>query len=296
MIDFYWPSMEVSQGVTAGNLHPNGLSNAELGTLNSLVNNTLLPWDPVGGAHYRNVSTSTGACLLEMMGLRYNGRTVGTADFGRHWVRLKSGQVEDGSLGWVPLTATGQIPGSVASLVQESRPWSSLRRLAFPPSQLGTLLQGSGTPVPYDALYDPSTGLVRATLGPSETNALVAFFLKLGNHYIDPQANNGNPSRKLARYEILGSSEAVFKSSGYPLTYPLTDGLQRLTAVRALLDTATYLQSVGGTGIPPYGQCFRARAYDHTGRVWPASPAIDSDCVGGRVAGCDMERSCGCPP
>jgi hypothetical protein len=43
------------------------------------------------------------------------------------------------------------------------------------------------------------------------------------------------------------------------------------------------LQSISPSGIPPYSQCFRARAYDHTGQVWPALPTVDSECVGGAL-------------
>lgn len=277
LIDFFWPESEVSRGVTAGTVDPNGLSSAELGTLGTLVSELVI-WDPAG-AHYRNVPTSRGACLLEMMRMGYNALTdPNLGDFGRHWVRLKRGQVEYSGSGWSSLTGTGQLPGG-GSLVKQNRPWSALSGLAFPGSHLATLFRGTGSP-PYDALYvNPVTRQVRTTLGPTHTNALVAFFLQLGNHYIEPQANNGNPSRKLARFQLLGSTETAFLGAGFHATYPLTDGLLRLTAVRALLDTGTYLQSIS-PGIPRYDQCFRTRAYDHTGQIWPALPTVDTDCVG----------------
>jgi hypothetical protein len=168
--------------------------------------------------------------------------------------------------------------------VQQNKPWDALRGLAFPGGQLATLFLPVGPPVPTWALYDPVTGQIRMTLGPSETNELVRFFLQLGNNYIDPQHNGGNPSRKLARYQLLNNDDAAFLAS-LPATYPLTEGLQRLTVARALLDTGAYLLSISPSGIPPYSQCFRARAYDHLGQRWPAPPpppqTSDAACVGG---------------
>lgn len=141
--------------------------------------------------------------------------------------------------------------------------------------------------VPSDELYD-APGHVRALLGAEHINALVFFFLSLGNHLVDPQSNIdpqtglGNPSTKLARFQKLGSNEGLFLDT-LPPGYPLTDGLQRLTAVRALLDTKAYLQLIAGSVTPPFSQCFRTRAYDHTGQRWPALPTLDADCVGGAL-------------
>ena len=122
--------------------------------------------------------------------------------------------------------------------------------------------------------------------------ALVFFSLSLGNHLIDPQSNIdpqtglGNPSTKLARFQRLGSNDASFLAT-LPPGYPLTDGLQRLTALRALLDTKAYLQLIAGSVTPPFSQCFRTRAYDHNGQRWPAPPppptVSDADCVGGAL-------------
>jgi hypothetical protein len=283
LIDFYWRESEVSNGVTAGSVNPNGLSSAELGALTALVNDTLVPWDAVSGAHYRNVPTSTGACLLEMTSQRFNARG---AQFGRHWMRLRRGQVEFAGSGWIPLTAQGSLPGGVGSRVLRHQSWSPLRAVAFPPTQLATLFRGAGVKVPYSALYD-ATGQVKSVLEPKDTNALVKFFLQLGNHYVEPAANGGNPSRKKARFELLDSSGDRFLNEGYPATYPLTDGLQRLVAVRAVLDTAAYLEPISTTdplGIPAFGQCFRSRAYDRDGQVWPAlvppQTRSDAECVG----------------
>lgn len=306
LIDFYWRESELSGNfsgtpgatvVTTGSVDPSGLSPGESGasgTLAALVAR-LVNWNS-GTPHYRNVPSSTGACLLEMMRARYNALSVVTpftpnSDFGRHWVRLRRGQVEYSQSGWTSLTSLGDLPGGAGLLERESRPWLPLRELAFPGDQLATLMR-MGAKVPYDALYNPGTQVVRTTLGPVQTNALVQFFLGLGNFYIDPQANNGNPSRKLARYQLLGGAEATFADRAFPPTYPLTDGLQRLTAVRTLLDTGTYLQTIGPT--PPFSQCFRARAYDQTrviagqppgttGQLWPALPTPDTDCDGGSL-------------
>jgi hypothetical protein len=175
--------------------------------------------------------------------------------------------------------------------VRQDKAWSEFfgpTTLAFPGSQLATLLQPVGVTTPDEALYDPaSPPLVRMTLGPVQTNALVKFFLELGAYYVDPQQNGGNPSRKLSRFQI--ANQGVSAAQGVtnfldllPAMYPLTDGLQRLTVPRALLDTAAYLQSLPGVQpgtIPPLSLCFRARAYDHTGQRWPAQG--DNECVGG---------------
>lgn len=293
LIDFILPENEVSRGVTAGTVDPNGLSGSELNTLGSLVAE-LVNWDPAG-PHYRNVPTSPGACLLEMMRMGYNAKT-GDAnhDFGRHWVRLKGGQVEfigSPTNTWSTLTSTGQIPAG-GTLVRQNRPWNALSELAFPGGQLATLFRDM-PPYIQDAiaaLYDPVTLQVRATLRPEDTNALVKFFLSLGGHYIDEDHNQGNPSTKLARYQRLAdpqsqaNTEARFLAS-LPARYPLTEGLQRLTVLRALLDTKVFLQTISPAGTPAYSQCFRSRAYDHTGQIWPALPpppatTSDNDCVG----------------
>jgi hypothetical protein len=179
--------------------------------------------------------------------------------------------------------------------VQQNKPWDALRGLAFPGGPLESLFRRVGAPIPTAALYDPATGQPRTTLGPVETNALVRFFLEIGNHYVDPQHNGGNPSRKLARFQFVRDSlplntplaiiEAAFLAS-LPATYPLTGGLQQLTVARALLDTGAYLHSISPSEPPPYSQCFRARAYDHYGlQLWPPPPTppqtSDADCVVG---------------
>lgn len=280
LIDFYWPESDVSRGATAGSVHPDGMTNAELSTFDSLVT-TLVDWD-TSGPHYQNVPTSTGACLLEMMRVGYEARTNQLGDFGRHWVRLKRGEVEYHGSGWTPLTATGELPAGSATLVRQAAPWSVLRPVAFPFGHMTTLMHRDPdrAEVPYDALYaDPTTRLVRTALDPEHVNSLVTFFLQLGGCYIEPEANQGNPSLKLARYELLNNDEARFIEE-MPRTYPLTEGLVRLTAVRALVDTGAFLGSISSSGIPPFGQCFRARAYDHTGKIWPPAPELDRPCVG----------------
>ena len=280
LIDFYWRDSEVSDGVTAGDLasSQDGLLANESGRLSSLVS-ALVSWDPAG-AHYRSVPTSPGACLLHMMQMRYNAATVSaTLDFGRHWVPLIRGQVPTTTGGLVQLLADGQAPAT-ATLLRLGFPWSALRNLAFPSGQYGTLFHNTKTPItpPYDALYiDPVQRSIRPVLRPRDTNELVQFFLSLGGFYIDPLHNGGNPSTKLAKYNLNGGL-------AYPLTYPLTDGLQRLTVPRALLDTGAYLDPTSSAGIPPLSDHFRARAYAQQGQLWPAIPVnetvSDDDCVG----------------
>jgi hypothetical protein len=285
LIDFYWPASEISRGVTAETLSASIWQSGEDSRFANLVSE-LVNWDPAG-AHYHSVPSSPGACLLEMMRMGYNAKTESSVlDYGRHWVRLKRGQAYYGPLtGWVSLSSVGDLPGGA---VRNNMPWSALRDLAFPGSQLATLFRGTGVHVPYDALYDnPANRSVRANLEPSHTNALVEFFLRLGNHYIEPQANNGNPSRKLARYQLLPSQsrEDDFVAL-LPGRYPLTDGLQRLTAVRALLDTGAYLQPTPSSPVPTLGDHFCARAYGPEGQLWPAAstpPAPDAPCVGGSL-------------
>jgi hypothetical protein len=287
LIDFVWQETEAGRGTTAGFLLQNGVLSTNGPDFGSLVAE-LVNWDPVtdSGSAYRGDPTSTGACLLGMMRAGYNARTNGIYDFGRHWVRLSRGEVEYSGSGWAPLTASGQLPGG-GTLVRQNRPWAALAGLAFPGGQLETLMRpaGGGVSAEYAALYDPSTNQPRAVLNPVQTNALVKFFLRLGNHYVEPQNPGDNPSTKLARFQLLGSSDAAFLADRSDL-YPLTDGLMRLTVARSLLDAGQYLQSTT-SGIPPLSQCLRARAYGHTGRsssqswVWPASPETDHDCVGG---------------
>lgn len=115
---------------------------------------------------------------------------------------------------------------------------------------------------------------MRTTLGPGETNELVEFFLRLGGHYIDPAYNDGNPSRKTARWELAGQDPEKFMSY-VSATYPLTGGLERLAVVRALLDAGEYL----GEPLPQFRQVFGSRAYDHHGLpIWPGT---NVDFVGG---------------
>jgi hypothetical protein len=280
LIDFYWPASEVNLAVsgraTTGALASGGvLTSGEASTFRALVN-TLVGWNG-SGSGYRMEPGSTGACLLEMMRQGYGAVTDpnnSAIDYGRHWMRLRRGSVYDptpAGSGWTPLTASGNLPGG-GPFRRENMPWAALEGVAFPTVLAGgSLFRSAGVKAPYDALYSAvDARVVRTTLQPEHVNALVRFFLQLGGCYIEPTANDKNPSRKLARFQILGGSEAKFVES-MPATYPLTDGLIRLTAVRALLDAGNYLNSpaVGNGSIPPFGTCFRTRAYDHTGRVYP---------------------------
>jgi hypothetical protein len=126
---------------------------------------------------------------------------------------------------------------------------------------------------------------VKTTLTPQDTNDLVRFFLELGGHYIDPDLNNDNPSRKVTRWELAGQNPAVFVSY-LPGNYPLTGGLERVTVLRRLLDTETFFTSTLNPPLsnPRLDDCFRTRAYDHNGQqLWPdLNPPVPTDvpCVG----------------
>lgn len=187
--------------------------------------------------------------------------------------RTEAGCTILGGPNLVSLTQSGQLPNNSGTLIRRSVEWKTLSELAFPLSQYSSLFNGGLEP-PYLALYD-WTGQVRTTLGPMETNELVEFFLKLGGHHIDPTQNGGSPSRKLARWELANQDPEKFMGF-LPGNYPLTAGLERLTAVRALLDASSFLDD----SIPQFRDVFRARAYDHNGQqLWPAT--LDADCIGG---------------
>ncbi len=262
LIDFAWDQSEVGKTLRTGGtggLHGSMFDSQRIQTLNGLVAQ-LVAWD-AAGPHYENVPSSPGACLLEMMRQGYNAKTEVGFDYGRHWVRLKNG---------VPM------PGM-------PKPWSELRGLAFPFSEMASLFRRavpSDMEVPYDALYsDVSAHTVRTTLRAQDINALVKFFLALGNCYVDPGANGLSPSRKKARFDLAGSEGAFMAMQ--PPGYPLTDGLRRLSAVLALLDAGAYLGGISASGIPRFDQCFVSRAYDRTGQVWPPAPGSVAPCVGG---------------
>jgi hypothetical protein len=193
-------------------------------------------------------------------------------------------------------TLVGPRVAAGGTVAPQSAPWSTLEGIAFPHSQVATLFEATTLDDPLlaarNALYANGTSLpARATLRPQDVNALVAYFLKLGGHYIDPAHNGGNPSRKLARWQLLGGNDDKFASPANLPIYPLSPGLARLTAARALLDAAGYL----GSPTPQFGQFFRARAYDHKGqKLWPPA-ANDADCVGGgfRAVGWFEDESLG---
>lgn len=273
LIDFYWRETEVSSQMTMGMLPQVApLTDARF---NSAITD-LMTWDPAG-AHYRNVPTSHGACLLEMMRMGYS---AAGADHGRHWVRVKRGQVEHSGTGWVALSTSG-VPQGAGALERQNKKWELLGRLAFSGEQLGTLFRDPA----HNALFEAaeaalfvSPGVVRTSLTPAHINAIVEFLLSLGGHYIDPQVNGGNPSKKLARFQLAGSESEFLES--LPDTYPLSDGLLRMTVPRRLQDAKVFLQSISTTP-PPFSFCFRDRAYDHLGQRWPpVSQALDAPCVG----------------
>lgn len=295
LIDFYWPETEVSKGLrghgTAGGLQGTGsLSSTEIASYGSLVGILTAAVGPQG---FRMEPSSVGASLLEMTRQGYGAFGP---DHGRRWMRLKNGFVEhQNPVSWSPLTTSGGLPAS-SLLRRQTMPWGALSEVAFPWGDLAgvSLFRRMGLRPPYEALYStPATRTVHTTLSAQNCNRLVRFFLELGGHYVDPANNNGNPSRKLAKFELLGS-EAKFIDS-MPGTYPMTDGMIRLSAVRALLDADAWLRSLPGSGgsIPPFSQCFRARAYSYTGQVFPSplppppppapAPPLQADvaCFGG---------------
>lgn len=257
LIDFDWAASDLGHSLTLGGAWNQGsiLNGVEQNAINTLVTR-LEAWDPGVGAadRYRMDMTRDGARVLGMLRVGYNA--TGSM-YGRHWTSRR-------------LLAQGPTPTA------EYTSWESLRELALPSSQGATLLKGGLNP-PYDALYDnfgQPNQAVKATLTPANTNALVEFFLRLGGHYIDPDHNNDNPSRKFARWQASGSNASVFLGR-VPASYPLTGGLERITVLRRLLETDAYLGSLSQP-------IFRARAYDHYGQqLWPDPvSAQDADCVG----------------
>jgi hypothetical protein len=297
LIDFYWPETEISKALlgsgTAGALQSTGpLSTSEIGEHGTLVGILTAAVGPQG---FRMEPSSVGASLLEMTRQGYGAYGP---DYGRRWMRLKNGFVEQqNSSSWSPLTASGGLPAA-GLLLRQTMPWAALAEVAFPPLDLAgaSLFRRMGLRPPYDALYsNPALRQPHNTLTPEHSNKLVEFFLRLGGYYVNPGDNDGNPSRKLAKFELLGS-EAKFLES-MPGTYPMTDGMIRLTAVRAWLDSGAWLRSLPGSGgsIPPFSQCFRARAYSYSGQVFPSplppppppapAPPVPADvaCYGGAL-------------
>ncbi|MCA8976382.1 MAG: hypothetical protein KDC98_16805, partial [Planctomycetes bacterium] len=274
LIDFLWTESEVSRGfklgdaVSGSTIEP--LSSTEFVELIDLVQ-VLLDWDytispqPPETDRFYSRPTSAGACLLEMMRMGFNGQGE---TYGRHWVRQRGGQVPDSVSNWLTLQQpSGQPAGGTGTLIRRDVAWSHVGDVfSSLLTQHGSLFAGGLEP-PYLALYD-WTGAVRTTLGPGEINELVEFFLKLGGHYIDPDFNDHNPSRKMARWELAGQDTDKFMNRFVPAGYPLTGGLERLAVVRALLDTAAYL----GEPIPQFRQHFGSRAYDHNNApIWPGT-------------------------
>ncbi|GAB4145800.1 MAG: hypothetical protein Fur0037_13770 [Planctomycetota bacterium] len=259
LIDFVWDKSEIGSGFDTGQAATAATPVGSQGHWNTIVSlvNSLVAWETGVPAPdlYKMRPSSTGACLLEMLRMGYNAQGP---SYGRHW---KLRQLSNGS--WVE--------------EQRDRAWSDLQGLAFPSSQLATLLKGGLNP-PYQAIYvNGQGGTVKATLSLQDTNDLVEFFLRLGGHYIRPDFNGGNPSRKLARWHMANDDANTFVKR-LPGNYPLTGGLERITVLRRLLDTDVFLGSSGRT----FDAHFRARAYDHNGRqLWP-DPALglDTPCVG----------------
>jgi hypothetical protein len=261
LIDFLWSESDLGNLLTAGAAASGStvevLSPLEQPDFSALVN-LLMTWDGQVPTQYANLPASRGACLLEMLRMGYQAKRV----FGRKWVRLVDGGVQfSGSTTPIPLVG-GQLPSGPGTLNQQSTKWATLEVLALPYFQHTSLFQGGFEP-PYDALYD-ANGLPRATLGAAQINALVEFFLKLGGHYIHPAHNHGTPSRKMARWDLAGRNAGVFLEL-MPGNYPLTAGMERVTAVRRLLEAANFLRSRPGSSgqIPLFSTVFTARAHSH---------------------------------
>jgi hypothetical protein len=284
LIDFLWSESDLGHGLTAGAAASGStielLSPVEQPDFAALIT-TLVDWDGQVSGQYANLPDSTGACLLEMMRMGYQAKE----GFGRKWVRLVDGGVLFGSSTTPTPLVNGQLPSSSQTLNQRSVKWDALEGLAFPYFQHTSLFQGGFEP-PYDALYDSVTGQPRATLAPAHINALVEFFLKLGGHYIHPSHNGGNPSRKMARWQLVGNDPGGFADL-VPGNYPLTAGMERVTVVRRLLQTANFLRTELGYGqIPQFRSVFTARAYDHDASApggqlrWQAGASPNPDYVG----------------
>lgn len=272
LIDFVWSESDLgcdlTAGIAANSTNVSVLTSDETTKLNTLVR-ILVDWGGVATAdRYKNLPDSTAACLLEMARMGYRAEV----DYGRKWLRLVDGGVLfAGSTTPVPL-AGGQVPGGPGTPTSESTKWTTLEGLAFPMFQHTSLFQGGLEP-PYEAIYFPNTKQPRTTLGPHQINQLVKFFLQLGGHYIDPEQNNGIPSRKLARWELLLKDPNIFVVS-QPGSYPLTAGMERLTAVRRWLATDQFMHAQFGSHIPQFLDVFTARAYGHdatpnSGPLWP---------------------------
>lgn len=278
LIDFLWTESEIGAQATVNGTHlAGGLDSADRLELATRVQQ-LVDWEanlPLAD-RYRTLPSSNGACLLQMW---RQGYTATESQFGRKWLSLVDGAAYAGTAPPVGLVG-GQLPTN-AAVVRNWIEWSGLESIAFPAAQLASLFDDSmPAPVPpYANLYDPTTGVAKTALSPQDTNALVRFFLELGGYYIDPTHNNGNPSRKLARFQLAANDRNSFLASR-PASFPLTRGLARVTAARRLLDAGRFLQIHFNT-IPPFGTVFRSRAFDHNGQLrWPASGG-DAACVGG---------------
>ncbi|MCR9247511.1 MAG: penicillin acylase family protein [bacterium] len=274
LIDFDWRATELGAGTQAATGMPggSGFSAGDVAEFSALVN-WLDVWGNSPSGRYKIAPDSSAAALYEMWRMGYTG----WGPHGRHWRVLDDGT----SAEWQPT------------------PWSALAGNAF---MYGRVESANETepglviaPNVYDALYwDPATFQVRDAGHPltaAHLNALTQFFLELGRFYVDPVGNGGNPSRKMARYELLTDPDANGLRDDmlatYPGSYPLTAGLVRMTAARRLMDAARFMGGLAAVQNQQLSTYFGARLCDHYGRTrWPSTiPGDLGACWGGELGG-----------
>lgn len=280
LIDFLWSQSEIGNGAMVAHNGQGGLSASDKTTLAGYVQ-TLVNWESTNvpiADRYRMNPTSPGAALYHLYRASFDAANA----FGRHWVRLDNGRAafasSTGAATLLPLQ-NGQLPNPPVgtTLVRQSLPWSTSRLIAFPLSHVDSLIgvnpfytsTAGLTQPPYAALYD-ANGAVKTTFTPSDINEIVKFFLQLGGYYIDPARNNGDPSRKMARFSFYnGATKPDAFAAARPANFPLTRGLARVAVLRRMIDAGNFWQSLSSTG-NTFGDIFRTRVFGFDGvQRWP---------------------------
>lgn len=272
LIDFQWDLSEIGANGTVS-FAGSGTSGFDAALVSEFqwLANWLANWGPASTppeAKFRMDPASSAAGLYEMWRMTYTQQ--------RKWVPLRDGQ---------PVLANGQ-PMPHAML------WTWLKYSAFPLEQLQSANQTwASAEIPndaYEALYsDTAQWTVRdgqsplTSLTAEHLNHLTQFFLDLGGFFVQdfPITNNGNPSRKMARFKLTQARVAADPSlelrkemlATYPGSYPLTANLARMTTSRRLIDAGRLM---GGSAVIPtrsLSSYFGTRLCNHYGAVeYPA--------------------------